>query len=600
MLGTVLFCSVFWGQQLGVIPKSDIKLPAPLTAEFQMDTNERGGTSYFLKATFEYIDIGPGEDFYDCCINDCNGYKHINHEECDLSCDTKCQEKEHIVEFAPELDNIMEKSGGSQRLADIGSKFAPDQCADQFAFHALNVAEIPILAEPEYTMRNVWPCWNTTPCSDSERGVGSRRIRIQVSYEFSKEISGMRALGPTGKLNYATFNVPYAKDKFEEVYTECYCSYVQKMATFAMRPNKTDLFGGVRLGEEPFAPIIPATTLDKYGFKITCEDMNYCEVTSGNPTGMPLKICVNPGTMLVSSDPSTQDMLVTKKITLDIPAWATASVTVPLGDGIEPAQGNPTAKGGVVCLNMSRKEPTKETKFKAVNAPSLRLKKLADFASRERIIGPWVQTRFWIVTDHATLPEVQKMMALLKPTEGHYLRALNEAATLCRIDMTKGDYKKCMNPNLLVGGSAPAKATKWFIDTLAKSDPDALVGWLTKNHEAFAPLFAADAQDYAIKHVADVANALCMSTNPEVRAAGHDFLLRTVPEAKRPDLAKANGFDGLTQTLVYGDEKSVTQALDTAEALKSKAVFFGLVNLSPKASADQKARATTLATKLRG
>lgn len=602
MLGSLIVGSLLLWQQGLQLPKSHLKLPPPLNAEFRIDDKLSSDTSYYLKVTAEYIEGGYcDDDYYICCENYCKGHIHEDHKQCDLSCDEPCDayDHEHYLYFTPDNDDYAQKNESIQRLQSIGNGFCPSDSADQLAYHALRVSEWPIWLDKDFYTEQVVPCWNKKPCTDSERGYAARHVTIRITYSFYKEISGMRAAGPTGKLDYATFVVPDFNDPFEEDYTMCACALTSILDGSKVRYKTGDDFGGIRLGDMPFAPLVPYNKLDSYGFKVTCDDMNSATITSHNPTGMPLVINMLPGTKLVSGDPAAQNMLITKRTRLEIPAWSTASVQVPLGENPLPVTDDPTATGGAVCINMKRHEPTAETKFHAAPSAGGVLQRLANFASKERIIGPWVQTRFWIATDHATLDEVQKVLRQ-KPTEGHYLRALYEVATVGRVDMMREPYKRCMEPRMIVGASATSRVTDWFVDTFAKKDPKTLANWVKQNHDAFAPLFAPDALDFAIRHAADVANALCASQDPDLRSAGFDFMLNVIPEEKRATFIRSNGLFGLTDALMDGDEKTIGDALAVAEAYKNRGVGFGLVNLSPKASAEQKERAKNLMKSLKG
>ena len=369
------------------------------------------------------------------------------------------------------------------------------------------------------------------------------------------------------------------------------------MPTFWQRVNDT-YHSGLQFGFG--VELKPMSLMDRinYDVSIHCPDMNSCSVSARNPTPMPVDIVLYPGTQLIPSDPEFQTMMVTKPINLRVPSWGSASVTVPIDQGSEASdwqQKDPVASAGkVVCINMMKHEPTSQLQFQAVAPRSTALRLLAGTSVDERVVGPWVQTRAWIASDKAILSEVQKILNP-KPTEGVYLRALYEVATRTHIDFTKEPFKRCMEPKLIAGFSAPKRATDWFVKTMAKANPKGLADWVTQNPTAFAPLFAYDAADYPRHHAADIARTFTASKSPELRKAGFAFLLNIVPESKRAELAKNGGLSGITALITSDDEASVSQALDVAEAYHDPSVLLGLENTSPKISVSLKDRAEKLA-----
>lgn len=595
----MLGCSVFAGIVLGTVRhQKPITVPPELIIDFRLDNNPELGKHQWLKAKVEYIDKGPDEeDAWEECSNTCRRKIHSDHKGCDSSCDSPCLQVNHKIDFYP----TMAPFDQSSVLEDLLRKDAKVALIDDYATRITDLIwedmKIP-LKDPKYNFSREWPCWNKAPCSTGYRGFGVHKVTVKVSYRYETSAGNLpRVLVASGSTNLVNYFVPNLDDEFDDNEIDCKCT----PSATAYDPGLKDFLGryptGLKIGLEPNVHWPTDQELSTYGIAITCPDMNNCVVTAKNPTGMTLDLTLFPGTRLISSDPAVQDMTTIQKVNLRIAPWTFAPVSMPIEPSnlVESSQQGPVSgQSNAVCINMKKKAPTDAVKYEAARSQSMALRLLAGKAVNDRILGPWTQTKFWIASDAATFDQVQKAL-FPKPSEGNYLKAVSDVGFQTHLDFTKEPFKSCLDPKVLIGGSAVRRATEWFVETMTKANPDLLATWVTHNPKAFNGLFADDAPDYFTKHSVTVANSLCSSSNETVQRAGFAFLMTAVPEAKRTLFAKKGGLTGLCKAIMSDKESVVSKALDVAEAYNSKELHLGLNNISVKAPEAIKARAAALA-----
>ena len=567
--------------------------PPPLNIEFRLDDNGPGlGVAHqWLNVTIEYIDQGEDDGFYEECTNYCLGHVHSKHTECDTSCDEPCPEKIHDGYFYPELFDDDNYETLKQRLATSGGSSLPPDFPGAITHLVWQDMFLPLDAD-QYNYEAIWSCWNKSPCSTAYRGFPTHDVLVRVSYVFSSE-GGMspRTAGAKGTVDLVKFEVPDTTKPEDGTDIYCNCSPFANLMTDSLRKYYDKYQTGLVIGDNR---LLTNEDISTYGLHITCPDMNTCNLSAINPTGMPVTFHLFPGTQLISSDPMSQNMMAIHDIKLMVGPWQFTPISTPIAEVAAGQQKGPlTGEGSAVCINMKKHAPTDKVGYTFGKAQVSALKMLGKGAANDRILGPWTQTKFWIASDAATFEDVQKAM-FPKPTEGHYLRALYDVGHQTHINFAKEPHKKCLEPRVIVGQSASRKATLWFVQTMAKVDPDALANWVKGNPTAFKDLFADDAPDYATRHAADIANALCSSKNSEVQMAGFDYLLNAVPEAKRASMATSGGLQGMTFALMSENETTVKRALDVAEVYKAKELRLGLSNLSTKVSEPLRARALAI------
>lgn len=583
--------------------KRGFTLPPPLVVECRLDSLFTDRQDYVtFKVT--YVDEGIGEGQWTECNNLCLGRVHMDHQGCDETCDIHCSRGTHAIAFYPDID--YDRSDEFESLMRQAAK------RDQSPIEASTITDLiwsdaqKPFDNSDYVQNYEWPCWNKKPCSEAYKGYNTHYVGVHVEYQFSHTEPRMgtlnfRVYGPKGDFEIADYEVPDFDSPFDENEQDCRCAPYPAINRTGLLKNIFEKYPTGLTYDGEFAGIKPSyQEWSKYDLKIQCPDMNSVQITARNPTAMPVNLNLWPGTMLVPNDPMTQRMLVTNRVGLSIMPWGSLDVRIPLA-GTPELQQDSQQKGPVtsmpasaVCINMNLHEPSPKDSFTPVAAPSGEMRKLGTKAARERFIGPWTQTRFWIASDAALFDDIKKRL-IPRPTEGHYLRALYEVGTQGHYDFSKGDLKKCMEPRFIVGGSASKKATQWFVHQFERIDPKALAGWIKDNGKEFLPLCAGDAEDYEKRHVADVANALCQSKKAELRDAGLQFVRSVVPESFRSQFAEIGGLKGIVTCLRSEDEALVAKALDIAEMYKDAKVMPGLANLSPKLSEGLRNRALALA-----
>lgn len=551
------------------------------------------GFTTLAAVTWIYTSAGlADEDFVQICDNRCLGATHTKHEDCNKFCDRVCQKLQHDFNFNAEsfdfgvgrFVNAFNKDGGSFGVKGDLSKFGSDVAKQvDFTMH-----------DGRYKISEKVKCWNNDPCTNSEKGYYGKAIDVTVSYQFYKIENGAdgkpkTTQGPSNRMKLRTYDVPDISEPLEAKYPVCFCERMK------LPPTKTAFqwTGGIYYGETPGSEVVPASALKNYNFEMTFDSMNSFTVKGSNMTSMPVTLYVMPGTECEPSDSGYQTMMTTEKIVLELKPFASTAVTAPMslasGSGLEIF-----AEGYGVCLNMLKKEPDSSVKYKPLTVSTTELRRLAKYASKERFKGPWTQTRFWIVTDNATLDEIGKVLRP-RPTEGMYLRSLYQAATVARLDFTTEARRRCLEPKFIAGATATKEGTLWFVQQMAKIDAKGLSSWIDSNPDSFKPLFASDATEVELGHAVDVANALVGSSNESLRKSGFGFLSSVIPSSHREAFVKAGGLEEVERLLMGEEPVAATQALEVLEAYRSKSSLLALYNVSPKAPAELKERAAKLA-----
>ncbi len=580
--------------------KHGFTVPPPLNVVCRLDSGN-GARQDFVTFTVTYDDEGYGDGQWDECNNLCRGEVHNSHQACDLSCDIKCSEY-HRADFYPDID--FDRSDEFEKIlraaAEKDSSPIDAGTVTDLMWHD---AQKPFYND-QYERHVEWSHWNTKPCSYSYKGYSTHYVGVHVAYQFSHidnrmGVVGGRVQGSSGTFEMADYEVPDFDSPFLENEDDCRCAPTRFTLNDWLRKTEQKYPSGLQYGGEFGGIKLSYTDLKKYDLKIQCPDMNSVQITARNPTPMPVNFTIWPGTMLQPNDPMTQSMLVTHKINLGIMSWGNLDIREPLSsfaEVMDDQQKGPvsTEPSSAVCINIAKHAPTPADSFRALGAPSAALRRLGTKASTERFIGPWTQARFWIASDAAKFDQVAERI-MPHPTEGHYLRALHEVGTQAHLDFSKGPLNDCLDPKVILGGSATKSATKWFVQQMEKYGKKALTDWLKKNANKFASLWGEDAEEYEKKHIAHVATELCRSGSPEMRQAGYDLLLNTIPESFRPTLANAGGLNGIVDNLRSSDPAIVAKGLEVAEIYKDKHLVAGLMNMSPKVSDELRNKGQELA-----
>lgn len=574
---------------------------APTIGELETQEYDFGG-GYKLQITPKLKETKLGKFFYSfSCANVCKGKKHILHGECDTSCDTACsmthkqtlnpfiqpgftEEQEHPEKLTEAVKDIQSKTKPAEQKADerdIVGGYLRKLEEDAFGTD-LDKLRVEVK----------WKHWATEPCARVSRTPLAWIYQVEVTWSVTQEIKDANGKPEIKKGAWGTFTIGLGRptDKYEDgkPKVDCKCSVVSDKPEKMNGP--TDETAYIQKCGPP-VEACSAGDLDKFGFTVTCSNMNEGVCTATNYLPTPVDLCVQEGTCFECVDGSSQDTLCVEGCKLHLPA---ASPFLSLCGGVPSV--TVSAPIRLQCLNMHKGEPKAGLKYVPRLPASGDLGRLAKFQSNQMIGGPWDQTRTWIYTDHATLGEIDKVL-FPPPSEGAYLKAAYQLATVVpSFDFSQPENRPCLEPKLIAGNLAPREATQWFVDRMSILDPEGFAAWINANPAAFAPLWTNTALAVNPRHLADVASALLSSRNATVRKAGVQFMLKTIPADKRDLVISNKGLNGLDLALLgCADADEATALLDVAEAYTSGAIGFGLRNLSRKLPDSVRARASKLA-----
>ncbi|MFI5385586.1 MAG: hypothetical protein ACHQ50_05630 [Fimbriimonadales bacterium] len=537
------------------------------------------------------------------CDRECQGKKHKNHSECDLSCDKQCTKDHHFTlkgNYYELRDNMRQMEKDSAALNQRGSAGAagpPDWSSA--VSHALKAAE----KDARSQVVDFTPAHITTPCTWDTREYGYHTSQFQVKGVMRKVGYYMSRGVKTpidqevGSHEGAVCLLYYpSKDVLNERSVEfCLCNF----ATFKKPANSLDsLFGPTDGGigwETPGGdPVVPED--GKVDVSAHGKDLNEAEIDVENHTGGDLKVLIFPGLLLISDDDGTQTMVVLEFLAVLVPNGAT--VQVPVSVGPRDCYAPTAIKPHVVCTEISKHEPSESTKMHLSSPKDDHLTQLCRmFANDNLHFGGLDQTRAWICLSHSTRDEINQRL-FPRVTAGTYLNALSDVAST-GVDVEAKEYRPCIDLTLLEGATAREKAVAWFVRLWEGHDLKSLIGYAggLVDHEKQV-LAAGDSAE--TRHAAHLATAFMSSTEPELRDAGLRIVSDAVPEAKRDEFVRDGGLAGIWDSLGSGNEAEVGKALAIVDAYKAKtylAQVSGLASYSPNATI--KAAAQAVAAKLK-
>lgn len=607
--------------------------PLPQRAEIKMDP----GAAYLgngLRAEFkfytEYEKINSAHASI-ACLHHCRGKKHLVHEECDTSCDETCPmgHLQYVVtaDFMPENDAINPYA----RMMSLGASENAAYGVQRRMFEKI------YQHRHDHDVTFKWACWNQTPCSYQLRLPRFNEYQVSVGMTVSKEAvdaDGKQTVTKVDEFSFriGTFLVP--TDKFVEAkpYVYCNCRVINeiddggdfekpkaKTAGGGGGANDGGQTGGGSTGggstgggskgspppdagdppvppielpppDSPFSPpsgpgfpplIFPGPSMgkdggdggigqgvmDQFNLVVSLEDMNQGTVTATNPFPKEMFIFIPAGTTVDTDEDGVQDCMIIRDAMLDMPA-ADFRFPYPLGEVTKPIR--------VMCMEMSKGEPTKATKFRLSPTADPVIQRIGRQINQSRIVGPWDQAKVWIYTDGATYADIQQKL-IPPPSRARYARGLFELYQ-AGADFSSPKLKTCVEPGLLCDFVSD-DATRWLAFKVLE-DPARLESWSRRGAADMAKLLAADALAGSVKHFVRVVNILASSDVP----AGHRAavaIMSAVPEASRAKLAGA--FQTPFWMLCLSNDKAVSEpALKLLEAWNPKDKAFILANV-PKA-----------------
>lgn len=565
-----------------VPPQPHVQPPTLKEINWSLGGNTR------LAVTFERNQVPTTFTDIHVCGTNCRGEKHILHPECDSSCDAPCttihqQTSIHgnvsgDVSAFPQLQQALQKFGVPEYTGVHLMDSIFDEMCDQ-------VGDLD-----KFDLQAKWDHWNEKHCALTFRDCELTQFNYLAHIQLLRDTDAgngriVTVQGPKVDTVMLTIWIPTGKYK-EEVKVRCKCSVVGESREDHVSLN--DPSSGITIQEDGKTRVATGQDLAKYGVVCVAENMNEAVWTAENPTNQPVEICINPGQQLVSTDPSVQDLCTTSETRLKLPAaMMTPGQVVPA---------KVSAPGSVACLNMTKATPTSKNSFRIGTTSPPAIQRLAAFNAKESFRGLEGQIRIWIVTDHASLGDIQKYMIFPKPTPAMYLRALHTVATVGKVDVTSPEYRKCVEPILLTGGGAKKAQFAWLARTLAKVNSERVD---TLQADAFAEWWGERGTRYADQSSADLANALCSSPDPKLQAFGIKFLTTIVPAEKRATIANKNALNGIGLWLTANNPEQAKHALTVLETYKSPQSRLFLLNPNKELPAELKDQAKQLAASIK-
>lgn len=538
----------------------------PLSQNFELKAGSGnvymgGGIRAEFKVEFKFLGVksDPFLGAY-ACTNSCKGQKHLAHPECDTSCDIACESNHVRGPILPTWVQPNEK-GWEEAIKAAEAHGLKGSLANQFYWHVVRRGGGEVQG-PGVQLK--WRCWNKTPCSTSKRcikyNVYSRVVHVKISREQTAP-DGTMTVTPGGQFDAAWTELWVPTEEFVELppVVNCRCSVVKSIKDGGdfdeptptpphpgqppteeyiepktpliedlEPPNSPGLepigFEGPVIGtDENGIPVSP-NVLQQFNFKITLDDMNGGEVTCENPFPVPFDFWIPAGSVCDTDNDGVQDCLIIRPCVINLPSLSIFSPDGPV---------RVTAKLRTMCMELSKHEPSKSTKFSLMPNSDPVLARIGHQISRSRFIGSWDQAKIWIYTDGATYEDIQKRL-LPAPGKGSYARALYEAAVAgTNFDAPK--WSKCIEPTLLTAYGSKG-ATVWLAHRIART-PARLSTWVRSGASEMAQLLGPSATEQEAHHFARVVSIFAASQNVEAQRAAI-AIMSAVPSAAREKLAK--------------------------------------------------------------
>ncbi len=609
------------------------------TASFQEPTEPPKNPYKPTKETLKYdevtqLDVTYSMEFrgkrpffhWECdCINKCQGKKHIRHEDCDLSCDTKCQLKHELSSqpegiYNPDASTIKEISAAFAKVGSpLGSEWQQKGLMPDFEPKFEEILK-KIGESDKYTWKKRFPHWNNFPCSYLAKNFDIEDWYLVAEWQvfrIDKAADGreIRVAGPKGKLPFAYIYLINAdSEKNDNPRELCRCKvvmtekeekFLKYVDEFEAKKKKQKEEGG-NTGEKPPTggnsgkPDIPKEDkpgggdekapepalpkdgkvgmelfpkdLEQCNFEVVCNSMSEAVCTGTNPYSFPIEVEIPPGTLCVPEDSSYQTCQFATRCRIAMPANSTVSFPVRFSSGpfvdFSPF-GFSTAR--ISCLEMLKKEPEAKVKFRLDANYDFRLIRLAEKIDRESFRGPNDQVRIWIATDKATYQDIEKHL-LPAPGGGTYLRLVYEVNRITGIDFEEPEYQKCLDPMLLTeGGNFDGLAARWCVQKMIETKPNQLVTVLKKNSPNFLTLL--DKGESERRRFAEIFGAMLTSQNANLTMEAINFLLSIVPDTKLRLVQKYGGLRGLSFALIAPDEGVVKATINLAVKAQDSVVL---------------------------
>ena len=502
------------------------------------------------------------------CWNECKGGKHKEHSECDFSCDERCSLKHNLNmrgRYEPLKDN-MRQAERDARAAAVASGGSADR-ADWTGASTDALRQARRIAERARINKTI-NHWADKPCVFDMREWGWKRYDFTIVGSFTKFISETRS-GVTTNITEPgeshTMTVAYVwlpdenhRERGRDVY--CKCKY---------EPEEIQDLYDVE-GPHPFFDTFVAYETEdgiylnepdkKSSINITGVDMNYAVIEYNTPFHGEYFARFPVGTTLIPTSGNFQEMLLIEPANIPSSNFIASIYDFPISN---------LKQVRILCLQMGKPEPNKNTKFRVRPTSDPGRRNMAKISANTRLRTGLEQARLWILTDQATIDVVNKR--LFPPvSEGQYTNGLYDVARVGNVDILSREYAKCLNAELLIGSTASLQSTDWLIQNLIEQNARSFTDNLRKMFSKFTNQFEKTGDRFDIQHSANLASSLCESADENVRSVGMDFLLNAIPANKRTEVEQAGGLDGLLGLVMNGTEKEGVKALDVCAQYKGE------------------------------
>lgn len=606
-----------------VVYRSDGPLPQPRALPSPQERNIPAGGKMYFTYTWEYRNPQEIPLYYEECENWCKGKLHSRHTECTIKCDKACNEKHErklIPTWEPEFgaggnsetrlgfdDRFWRRLNGTGVGGGIGGGYGGRGQGSEKAFvqdmrrqidrKFIQPSQLRDMYSSEYKLKH----WAKDPCTGGYYSINVVRYDVFVKgalMDARGEITSFEE-----KWGRITIPNAFLSTWDREIPEHCACKLgldrhpedIRIGQTFPIEPTKEkkrEPTGQLLIdtnGDGLFA-VATDHLIKEFGINVSCTGMSEAVLSCSNPTGKSVKLVMMPGTVLDSADPKVQDILVGDQIELTVAALSTAMANIRLPEGRVDAEGS----GFAMCLEMKKKPPTAGDKFSVDFSSDSRIRALAVNTSKRRFRGGLDQARLWILTDKASLAEInQRLIPRLTPHR--YIEALRSVAEVAGLDLAEKDFASWFDASLLLGYVPDQMAVDWFVGQAHELHRDRFLDSLKKVVPTLEKL-AKSSTEEDVKTALSVAEALS-GTESEQGEAAALAIIQALPKGLWAAQEEKGRLGGVANLVMSRRSKFVEGALKLIEAHPSAYWCVPLANMSETATADQKSRAKALTQK---
>lgn len=524
------------------------------TREFQVERRSEDGNTVLgtefvkleYKVSLKKVEYEPMPDLDGFqCSNECQGKKHKDHSQCDLSCDTKCtklHEKFQAGEYIEDEAGKARATADSGKLArGLGFPGGPDNWSSANS-NALAQLRRDAAKKVKVSMKHT-----KDPCTSMLGFTGVKRTDIYVKGEFRK-VGYYMSRGvktpidePAGshEARVGTMYVPVPEPIGYTSNVACRCKAVEEPPKDSGTVPKdkptigrTPTYSGLGWRKPDGTVVIPDEQMIRiraYGDGIT-----YIILEIQNLTNERFFAEAEPGTYAYPDSPMIQIMVIMVRQRFEVVPLGTTTLMMPLDNG-EPVQKLERLR--VACTEIDKKPPSESTTFTFRQNQDDVVYRLGMKTNSSMIRGPWDQARLWIYTDAAPLDVINERL-VPGISQGRYVDLLYDVEKTGKVDMSAARYRKCFDQGLLAAENASPEATAWLAQKLSEMDKRKTLEYIRKSGPEWASGLSDATQTDRLRHYGAIAKGLIASPDEEIRAAGLGMLL-AVPEPSRQQVGKA-------------------------------------------------------------